>query len=173
MRVNDVMTSDVITVGPDVSVHKAARLLSDHGISGLPVLDREGRVIGIVTEGDLILRQAAPRPRRWWHRFLADPETLACEYQKAAGTTVGEVMTRAVVSVSPTLDLGAAARILSDRALRRLPVVRNGRLVGILSRGDLVKALATTPVSPASPRTRSSSRSCTPGSRPSHGHRSG
>ena len=149
-RVSDVMTADVITVGPEVSVHKAARLMSDHGVSGLPVVDSEGRVLGIVSEGDLILCQAAPRTGRWWRRFLADPETLARDYQKAAGTTVGEVMTRAVVSVSPALDLGAAARILCDRGLRRLPVVSNSRLVGILSRGDLVKALATTPVSTTS-----------------------
>lgn len=149
-RVSDVMTADVITVGPDISVHKAAALMSDHGVSGLPVVDAAGRVIGIISQGDLILRQAAPRPRRWWQRFLADPEALAREYQRAAGITVGEVMTRAVVSVSPALDLGTAARILYDRGLRRLPVISDGRLVGILSRGDLVKALAAVPVSTAS-----------------------
>jgi CBS domain-containing protein len=146
MRVEDVMTADVITVSPEVSVHKAARLMCDHGVSGLPVVDRSGHLLGLVSEGDLILRQAAPRPRRWWQRFFADPETLAREYQKAAGTTVGEVMTRAVVSVSPSLGIDAAARILYDRGLRRLPVVRDNRLVGILTRADLVKALATAPV---------------------------
>jgi CBS-domain-containing membrane protein len=146
MRVEDVMTADVIAVGPEVSVHKAARLMSDHGVSGLPVIDAEGRVIGIVTEGDLILRQAAPRARHWWARFFADPEALARDYRKAAGTTVGEVMTRAVVSVGPDLGIEAAARILYDRGLRRVPVVRDGRLVGILARGDLVKAIAATPV---------------------------
>ena len=146
MRVEDVMTADVITVGPEVSVHKAARLMSDHGVSGLPVVDADGRVIGIVTEGDLILRQAAPRARHWWHRFFADPDGLARDYQKAAGTTVGEVMTRVVVSVSPSLEIDSAARILHDRGLRRAPVVRNERLVGILARGDLVKALAAAPV---------------------------
>jgi CBS-domain-containing membrane protein len=146
MKIQNVMTADVITVGPDVPVHKAARLMSDHGVSGLPVLDAGGRVIGIVTEGDLILRQAAPRPQRWWQRFFADPEALAHEYQKAAGTTVGEIMTRAVVSVSPTLGIDAAARILYDRGLRRVPVVRDEQLAGILTRGDLVKALAAIPV---------------------------
>jgi CBS-domain-containing membrane protein len=146
MRVADVMTADVITVGPEVSVHKAAMLMSDHGVSGLPVVDADGRVIGIVTEGDLILRQAAPRARHWWRRFFADPEALARDYQKAAGTTVGEIMTRAVVSVSPNVGIDTAARILHDRGLRRVPVLRDGRLVGILTRGDLVKALAATPV---------------------------
>jgi CBS-domain-containing membrane protein len=150
VTVSQVMTRDVIAVGPDECVHKAARLMSDHGVSGLPVVDGDGRVIGIITEGDLILRQAAPRPRHWWHRFLADPEALARDYRKAAGTMVGEVMTREVVSVSPALDLGVAARILYDRGLRRLPVVRDNRLVGILSRGDLVKALAAAPISSAS-----------------------
>lgn len=146
MNVQDAMTADVITVGPEVSVHKAARLMSDHGVSGLPVVDTDGRLLGLVTEGDLILRQAAPRAKHWWDRFLEDPEMLARDYQKASGITVGEVMTRAVVSVSPALGIGAAARIMNDRGVRRLPVVRGDRLVGILSRGDLVKVLAATPV---------------------------
>ena len=150
MNVGDIMTADVIAVGPETSVHKAARLMSDHGVSGLPVVDAEGRVLGLVTEGDLILRQAAPRATPWWRRFFAEPETLAREYQKAAGTTVGEVMTRTVVSVSPAIDIGTAAGILHDQGFRRLPVVRDGRLVGILSRGDLVKALAATPVTTTS-----------------------
>jgi CBS-domain-containing membrane protein len=146
MRVQDVMTKDVITASPETTVHKAARLMSDHGVSGLPVVDTEGRVVGIVTEGDLILGQAAPRERRWWQRFLTDADALAREFQKAAGTTVDDVMTRAVVSVGPDLGIDTAARILADRGLRRVPVLRDDRLVGILSRGDLVKALAATPV---------------------------
>ena len=146
MRVQDVMTSDVISVGPEESVHKAARLMADHGVSGLPVVDADGRLVGIVTEGDLILRQAAPRTQRWWQMLFADADALARAYQKAAGTTVGEVMTRAVVTIGPNVAVDMAARILSERGLRRLPVVRDGRLVGILARGDLVKALAATPV---------------------------
>jgi CBS-domain-containing membrane protein len=146
MNVEDIMTADVIAVGPETSVHMAARLMSDHAVSGLPVVDADGRVLGLVTEGDLILRQAAPRATHWWRRFFADPEALARDYQKAAGMMVGEVMTREVVSIGPRLDIGTAARILHDRGFRRLPVVHEGRLVGILSRGDLVKALAATPV---------------------------
>lgn len=114
-------------------------------MSALPVLDADGRVVGIVSESDLIVREAAPRARRWWQRFLVDADALAREYQMAAGTTVGEVMTQAVISVSPDLSVDTAARILCDRDLRRVPVVRDGRLVGILARGDLVKALAARP----------------------------
>jgi CBS domain-containing protein len=146
MKVQDAMTANVITVRPDVLVHKAARLMSEHGVSGLPVVDTGGRLLGLVTEGDLILRQAAPRAKPWWRRFFADPETLARAYQKASGITVGEVMTHAVVSVSPDLGIAAAARIMDDRGVRRLPVVRGDQLVGILSRGDLVKVLAAMPV---------------------------
>ena len=145
MRVEDVMTADVVTVGPETSVHKAARLMTDHGISGLPVVDADGRLIGIVSEGDLIAGVATPRTRRWWQRFLEDPAALAREYQKAVATTVGDVMTVAVVSVSPDLPIEAAARILYDRGLRRVPVVRGTRLVGILARGDVVKAVAAAP----------------------------
>jgi CBS-domain-containing membrane protein len=145
MRVGNAMTPDLITVTPETSVHKAAALMGDHGVSGLPVVDGEGRLLGLVSEGDLILRQATPHPKRWWHRFVADPESLAREYRKAKGTTVAEVMTRAVVSVGPEMALTDAARILYDRGLRRLPVVHDGRLVGILSRADVVKTVAMTP----------------------------
>jgi CBS-domain-containing membrane protein len=145
MKVRDAMTVDVIAVGPEESIHKAARLMADHGVSGLPVVEADGRVVGIVSEGDLIVRQAANRERPWWGRFIDDADTLAREYQRATGTTVREVMTRAVVSVGPDVGLDAVGRILLDRRLRRLPVLQDGQLVGIISRGDLVKAFAATP----------------------------
>lgn len=142
MKVEEIMTRDVITVTPETPVHKAARLMVDHEVSGLPVLDGAGALVGVISEGDLILRQKS-RPREsWWRSFFHDPERLAREYQKAAGTTVGEVMTRAVVSVNPVLPIESAAGILDSRGIRRLPVTVDGRLVGILSRGDLVKAVA-------------------------------
>lgn len=143
MNVNDVMTRRVITVRPDASIRSAARLLTEHNISGLPVVDDDGHVMGIVSDGDLIIHQT-PRARRpWWHYFFVTGDQLAREFQKAAGTTVGEVMTRRVVSVTPELDLGTAAALLDRHQIRRLPVVNGeGRLRGILSRQDIVRAMA-------------------------------
>lgn len=140
--VEEIMTRDVIAVAPDTAIHTVARLLVDHGISGVPVVDDQGAVVGILSEGDLIVRQK-PRPRPpWWDLFLRDGEHLAREYQKAMGTTVAEVMTRSVISVRPSASIGAAAALLDRHRVRRLPVLDEGRLVGIVSRGDLVKALA-------------------------------
>lgn len=143
MRVHEVMTRDVVTVGRDTPIREAARLMVAHGISGLPVVDDRGSLIGILSEGDLILRQRARERAPWWRSFFDDGERLAREYQKAVGTTAGEVMTRSVVCVSPDLPIDAAASILDAQKIRRLPVVTDGRLVGIVSRGDLVRALAT------------------------------
>ncbi len=145
MKVYEIMTHEVITARPEMSIREAAELMATHGISGLPVVDERGAVVGILSEGDLILRQTPRTPRPWWRGFFQDGERMAREYQKAMGTTVGEVMTRAVVCVSPDLPVESAALILAERQIRRLPVVSQGRLVGIVSRGDLVRALARTP----------------------------
>jgi CBS domain-containing protein len=149
MRVEDVMTRDVITVRPETTIHAAATLMVSHGVSGLPVVDDTGGVVGIVSEGDLILRQKGRRSHPWWRGFLDDGEKLARAYQKRAGTTVGDVMTRSVLCVSPRLPLESVAVVLDERRIRRVPVVDLGRLVGIVSRGDLVRALASEPVRPA------------------------
>ncbi len=142
MTVEDIMSRDVITVSPETPIAKAARLMVDHGVSGLPVIGADGRLVGILSDGDLILRQKPRGKRPWWRSFFESGEWLAREYQKAAGTTVGEVMTRAVISISPVFDIETAAAILEARGIRRLPVMRDSQLVGIVSRGDLVKALA-------------------------------
>jgi CBS domain-containing protein len=147
MKVEDLMTRDVIIVSPETSIQKAAKLMVDHRVSGLPVVDGEGRLVGIISEGDLILRQRGREKAPWWRGFFDDGERLAREYQKGAGITVGEVMTRSVLSVDPASGVEVAATILDARAIRRLPVMRDGQLVGILSRRDLVKALAA--VTPA------------------------
>lgn len=145
MKVSEIMTRDVIATRPEAAIHEAARLLVDHGVSGLPVVDEEGKVVGVLSEGDLILRQKGRERLPWWRGFFGDGERMAREYQKAVGTTVGEVMTPAVICVSPDLPIESAAVILAERRIRRLPVVEAGRLVGIVSRGDLIKALASAP----------------------------
>jgi CBS domain-containing protein len=142
MNIEQIMTRDVITVTPDTSIHEAATLMADHGISGLPVIDGEGRLVGIISEGDLILRQRSRSKRPWWRSFFTDGERLAREYRKSAGTTVGEVMTHPVISISPVFAVETAASILHARGIRRLPVVRNEKVVGLISRGDLIKVLA-------------------------------
>jgi len=145
MKVRDIMTRDVITVTPTTPIRGAAQALVAHGISGLPVVDDAGRVVGVLSEGDLILRHKPRERLPWWRVFFEDGERLAREYQKALGVTVGEVMTRAVISVSPDFEVESAAAILDEHRVRRVPVIEAGRLVGIVSRGDLVRALAGAP----------------------------
>jgi CBS domain-containing protein len=142
MKVENIMTRDVIAVRPSASIEQAAQLLVDHGISGLPVVDETGALVGILSEGDLIVRQKPRTELRWWEVFFADAERLARDYQKATGTTVAEVMTRSVTCVRPGASLEAAAALIHEHNIRRLPVVEAGELVGIVSRADLIKALA-------------------------------
>jgi CBS domain-containing protein len=142
MNVEDIMTREVSSVTPDTSIQAAAKLMADRHVSGLPVIEADGRLVGIITDNDLILRQKRRETMTWWRSLVSAPARLAREYRKAAGTTVSEVMTRSVLSISPVYEIQTAASILHNRGIRRLPVVRDGRVVGIISRGDLVKALA-------------------------------
>jgi CBS domain-containing protein len=141
MTIEQIMTRDVITVNPAASIHTAARLMVDHRVSGLPVVADDGKLVGIISEGDLILRHTRRAQRPWWRAFFENPEQVAREYQKAAGTTVAEVMTHPVVSISPVWGIETAAAIFQNRRIRRIPVVRDGQLVGIVTRADLIKAL--------------------------------
>jgi CBS domain-containing protein len=165
MTVEDVMTRDVITASPATPIHEAARLMVEHGVSGLPVIDADGCLVGIISDGDLILRQRRRKETPWWHSFFTTGEQIAREYQKAVGTTVGEVMTRPVVTISPVWGVEVAASILDSRNIRRLPVVLDGRLVGIVSRADLIRALAASSVRATSSRPAASlaTRSDSPG----------
>jgi CBS domain-containing protein len=152
MTVEDVMTRDVITVSPATPIHEAARVMVERAVSGLPVIDADGRLVGIISDGDLILRQRRRKETPWWHSFFTNGEQIAREYQRAVGTTVGEVMTRPVITISPVWGIEVAASILDSRNIRRLPVVQDGRLVGIVSRADLIKALAASSLSATSSR---------------------
>jgi len=153
MRAMDVMTTNVITVSPDTSVQALATLLSERGISGVPVVDADGRPIGIVSEGDLLHRvetgtdrrpeRRTGRRRSWWLDTIASDQDLARDYVKSHGRTVRDIMTRDVVSVTDTTELADIAALLETNRIKRVPVVRDGKLVGIVSRANLVRALAT------------------------------
>jgi CBS domain-containing protein len=148
MRAMDVMTTNVITVGPNTSVQEVATLLSERGISGVPVVDAQDRVVGIVSEGDLLHRvetgteRRVQRRRSWWLDRIGSDEDLARDYVKSHGRTVKDVMTREVISVTDTTELADIATLLETKGIKRVPVVRDGKLVGIVSRANLVRALA-------------------------------
>jgi CBS domain-containing protein len=149
MRAMDVMTTSVITVGSDTPVQEVAKILSERSISGVPVVDAENRLVGIVSEGDLLHRietgterRVQRRRRSWWLDTIGSDEELARDYIKSHGRTAKDVMTREVITVSDTTELAEIANLLETKRIKRVPVVRDGKLVGIVSRANLVRALA-------------------------------
>ena len=145
----DVMTRAVITVKPETSTHETAKLLCDHHISGVPVIDDEERLLGIVSEGDLIghAQLAGEQRPSWWQTFLNGPTVLAQHYAKSHGRTASDVMTDEVVTVLETTSIADTARTLEQHRIKRAPVLRDGKLVGIVTRSNLLQVLATTDVS--------------------------
>ena len=145
MHAADVMTPNVIAVDPDTTVQALAALLSERGISGAPVVDASGQLVGIVSEGDLLHRPEigtearGPGQRSWWLEDFAAMQ--AREYVKSHGRTVKDIMTRAVVTVTEETDLGEVARLLETNRIKRVPVIRGDKIVGIVSRSNLVRAL--------------------------------
>jgi CBS domain-containing protein len=152
MRAMDVMTSEVITVDENASVTAVARLLAERGISAVPVVDQENRVIGMVSEGDLLHRAetGTERRRSWWLDMFASTNQLAGDYIKSHSGSVKDVMTRDVLSVSDTTPVADIAILLEANRIKRVPVLRDGKLVGIVSRANLVRALAMTINEPSS-----------------------
>lgn len=151
MHTMDIMTTNVITVRPETSVQELAVLLAERGISGVPVVDADNRVVGIVSEGDLLhraetgtARRTQRRRTRWLDGLAGDPEP-ARDYIKAHGRKVSDIMTRDVVSVSENTDLSEVADLLETNKIKRVPVLRDGKLCGIVSRANLVRALAAAP----------------------------
>jgi CBS domain-containing protein len=149
MNAKDVMTTEVITVAPDTTVQELAKILSEREISGAPVVDSSNRLVGVVSEGDLLHRaetgteRRVQRRRSWWLDSVAAEEELARDYVKAHGRTVADIMTHGVISVDETTDLAEIAMLLETKRIKRVPVVNNGKLVGIVSRANLVRALAS------------------------------
>ena len=145
MKARDVMVSPVITVKPHCSVREAAQIFLDRRISAVPVVDDQEKLVGIVSEGDLLHRSEAGTQRRRssWLRLLTGNETLAAEYVKAHARKVADVMTRNVITATPDTPLHEIASTLEKNAIKRVPIVSNGRLVGLVSRANLIQAVAS------------------------------
>ena len=143
MQAKDVMTTNVVTVTSDDRVEDIAKLLLERHISGAPVLDADGRLVGVVSEGDLMRRLEGDSGRRsWWLKLLASPEERARDYTKSHGRLAGDVMTREVVTVAEDTPVGEIAHLLEKQRIKRVPVVRDGKVVGIVSRANLLHGLA-------------------------------
>ncbi|MDN0081816.1 CBS domain-containing protein [Crenobacter sp. SG2305] len=143
MNAADIMTRQVLTVRTDSSVETAARLMLEHHISGLPVVDENGALIGMLTEHDLLRRgeTGTERQHPHWLEFLLGPGKLAAEYVQFHSRKVEQVMSKGVVSVTPSTPLTEVVELMEKRKFKRLPVLEDGRLVGIISRANLLQSL--------------------------------
>jgi CBS domain-containing protein len=147
MKARDVMVSPVITVKPYFLVREVAKMLVENRISALPVVDDGGKLVGIVSEGDLMHRSevGTERNRSWWLRLMVSSSIVAADYVKAYGRKVADVMTQNVLTATPETPLNEIATLLERNSIKRVPIVRDGQLVGIVSRANLVQAIAGAP----------------------------
>ena len=145
MKAADVMVTMVITVGPEACVQDVAHILLSARISGVPVVGENGELLGIVTEGDLMRRveTGTSRQRPWWLVLFAGREALAAEFIKEHSRNVTDVMSRDVITAAPDTPLSKIASLLEKAAIKRVPIVEGGKLVGIVSRANLLQALAS------------------------------
>ncbi|MGE0424719.1 MAG: CBS domain-containing protein [Reyranellaceae bacterium] len=143
MKVIDVMTPDVVTVPAAASVYEAARLMLSRRISALPVLNADGRLVGLISESDLMRRGEIRSEKRhsWWKDLTTSDLRQAAEYLRSHGRRVADVMSRDVISAHGRMPLREVAELMERHAIKRLPVMDGHRLVGIVSRSDLLRAL--------------------------------
>jgi CBS domain-containing protein len=146
MQASDIMCTPVFSVAPDTPVKEIAALLLEKRISGVPVLE-QGRLVGLVSEGDLLRRHEigthrARRPGSWWLRMLSSADQTPADYVKTHAQRAQDIMTREVITIAPETPLTEIAAMLESHGIKRVPVVRDGELVGIVSRANLVQALA-------------------------------
>lgn len=145
MKARDVMVAPVITANPHASIKSVAETFVRHQISAVPVVDNDGKLVGIISEGDLLHRVEAGTQRQhpWWLRAFLGPDALANEYVKAHARKVADAMTRQVVTASPETPLHEVATLLEKHSIKRVPIVENGQLVGVVSRANLIQAVAS------------------------------
>ena len=145
MKAADIMTRNVVSVQPQTTILQAADLMLQHRISGLPVVDSGGHVVGIVTEGDFLRRieTGTQRKRPRWLQFLVGPGRLAEEYVHSSSRRIEDVMSQAVHTIAEDTPVGDVVELMERHRIKRLPVLRDDRLVGIVSRANLLHALAS------------------------------
>jgi CBS domain-containing protein len=141
MRAVDVIVRDVVTIRPDTDVAEAIRLLAEHDVSALPVVDPAGNLVGVLSEADLIRRVeiGTEKRRPWWQEAVTGASTLATDFAKSHGKRVDEIMTSGVISVAEDTPLAEIAALFERKGIKRVPVVRDGKLVGIVSRSNLIR----------------------------------
>src|SRR5262245_49704703 len=141
VRVRELMTYNVVTVRPEAPLREAARVLVEHGVSGLPVVDEDDAVIGVLSETDIVMKASGGTERSGLLSWLFDEDFAA---EKVVPETAGQAMSTPGVTIAPTRTVHEAARRMIDEGVNRLPVVENGVLVGILTRSDIVRAFTRT-----------------------------
>jgi len=144
--VNDVMTREVVTIRPSASLRDVARTLIQCGISGAPVVDDEGVVVGVVSEADILIKEQGEEviPHRPLERVIGPSASTRSLLAKSQATSAGGAMTKPAITISPSASVAEAARVMTEHRVNRLPVVTDGRLVGIVSRADLVRTFVRT-----------------------------
>jgi CBS domain-containing protein len=145
MKAEDVMVSTVITVGVNASIGEVAAILLNNHISAAPVVDEKGELVGIVSEGDLMRRPEIGTTKRhsWWLELISNKWASATEYIKSHSRKVADVMTRDLITAKPDTPLGDIAGLLERNQIKRVPIVEGGKLVGIVSRANILQALAS------------------------------
>jgi len=145
MKAEDVMTREVISIDPDSTVLQAARLMLQHHISGLPVIDHSGNLVGVLSEGDFLRRRETKTEKRRsrWLEFLMGPGRIAAEYSHSHGSKVSEVMTKEVISVDVATLLEDIVDVMERKRIKRVPVLCGGLVVGIITRSNLMHAMVS------------------------------
>jgi CBS domain-containing protein len=145
MKAEDVMTRDVISIDPDSTVLQAARLMLQHRISGLPVIDANGQLVGVLSEGDFLRRRETNTEKRRsrWLEFLMGPGRIAAEYTHSHGCKVSEAMTRNPQIVSETASLEDIVELMERHRIKRVPVLCGDEVVGIVTRSNLMRAMVS------------------------------
>jgi CBS domain-containing protein len=145
MKASDIMAPDVISADPDATVLQAARYMLQHHISGLPVIDKTGRLVGILSEGDFLRRREihTERKRSRWLEFLMGPGKMAADYTHSHGNKVAEVMTTEVYTVNENTPVEEIVELMERRRIKRVPVMRGNKVAGIVTRSNLMHAMVS------------------------------